>query len=336
MGLLDGILGMSPGFGSFAGGAIGALGSYLGTSQANAQSVKNMWSQAEAQSTLMNEQTTHNMDTMAYQNQLNQNNMREVMQYDTSMANTAYQRSVADMRAAGLNPILGVASGGASSPQPAAASVGALGTSSGSVSAPQNQSALGNAISSAMQGARLFSGIKEASANADLATTQSEQAERNKDDIAATIRSNAATASSNSIKAGADAATALAQNKAAERFFNNQADAMGAQAASSAKDAQLKQQQWSNNPSGPQVTVRYDHPDYIGGPSGSVTGTPAGVMNVGKSIFGSGMQYIAPRSPLPSATAPASSAKSLGRGPSTSTSTPSFAGFAPQSLFAAP
>jgi hypothetical protein len=129
---------MTPGVGS----ALGAVGSYIGTQSANKA----------------NQQMAQN--EMAFQGA----QTKQQMDFQERMSNTAYQRSTADLKAAGLNPMLAYTQGGASTPQGA----------SGSGASATMENVLGNATNTAFAGASAIQTLANQRAQVELTGAQTE------------------------------------------------------------------------------------------------------------------------------------------------------------------
>jgi len=136
--------------------------------------------QRQFQDQEMQKSMDYNSQEAGIQREFNSRQTELQRAFEYNMSNTAYQRAVADMKAAGLNPILSAGTGGASTPSVGAAtssapSVGTPSGASGSVGTPGSPQASAGAgsgsmarladpftpaISNAMQGASLATDLQ--------------------------------------------------------------------------------------------------------------------------------------------------------------------------------
>lgn len=125
-------------------------------------------------------QERYNDQTMAQQMDFQRESANTAMQYAERMSNTSMQRRMEDLRAAGLNPMLAIQQGGASSPSIAPQSgaqmaLSAPTGSTGHVSSPTGamarmENVLGPAVSNALRAAESVQGF--AAANAEIEKTR--------------------------------------------------------------------------------------------------------------------------------------------------------------------
>lgn len=135
-------------------------------------------------------------------------------QYNTAMANTAHQREVADLKAAGINPMM-TAMGGSGAPAPTSPV-----TNAGTGNAIQPNNAIGNAV-----GAAVSSALGAARTVADIKNTDKDTLLKEASALATAAQAQASTASARQLEEqtrqlarGRDAAAAEAdarKNKAA-------------------------------------------------------------------------------------------------------------------------
>ena len=156
----------------FAPVAVGAgLGALVGNPMAGAGIGASLFS-SDSVAEAMRDANQKNVEMAREQQSFSAGQALKEMDFQERMSNTAYQRSVDDMKKAGINPLMAVSNGGASTPG------GAMGSSS----LPDVQpvpSVVANTISSAIDLLRTFTDVKKSFAEADAAHASADLARKN-------------------------------------------------------------------------------------------------------------------------------------------------------------
>lgn len=168
--------------------------------------------------------------------------------FQEQMSNSSYQRGVADMRKAGINPILAYGQGGASTPTGSAASASSASPPQGRAPGarptpvPRVENALGPYASSGQQIAGMINGLQQMAANIDNTKANTQLAEANSRAAESNIVLNSARAVESLQNASLRKRESIteAENPAVRRALVNLQGAQAGQAAATAQSIEQR------------------------------------------------------------------------------------------------